>query len=245
MSTRYSILVAWGCLALGSSAAFAQTRATGGSSSGATQVQATQAQKFNSNAAASNSGTAGAGAGVGGAAAATSTQGSGAGSRTNTQSRMNSANEPQFNAGDGTVGSRVGRNAFVGQGDTSFVGTRDTARMANGDFNPQFNAINDPSTSQRRANSGTTNVKRARPQQRISFEYPKANLVRTQVEMSQRFKRLKTVSGADTSISDEGVAVLTGTVVNDDARKLAEALARLEPGVRSVNNQLQVVPVSP
>ena len=243
MSTRYSILVALGCLALSSSEAFAQTRTTssGGGSSGATQVQATQAQKFNSNAASSNSGTAGAGA----AAAATTTQGTGAGSRTNSQSRMNSANEPQFNAGDGTVGSRIGRNAFVGQGDTSFIGARDTAQMGNGDFNPQFNAINDPSTSQRRANSGTTNVKRARPQQRISFEYPKANLVRTQVEMSQRFKRLKTVSGADTSISDEGVAVLTGTVVNDDARKLAEALARLEPGVRSVNNQLQVVPVSP
>ena len=242
MSTRYSILVALGCLALSSSEAFAQTRTTssGGSSSGATQVQATQAQKFNSNAASSNSGTAGTGA-----AAATTTQGSGAGSRTNTQSRTNSGNEPQFNAGDGTVGSRIGRNAFVGQGDTSFVGTRDTAQMGNGDFNPQFNTINDPSTSQRRANSGSTNVKRARPQQRISFEYPKANLVRTQVEMSQRFKRLKTVSGADTSISDEGVAVLTGTVVNDDARKLAEALARLEPGVRSVNNQLQVVPVSP
>jgi osmotically-inducible protein OsmY len=122
---------------------------------------------------------------------------------------------------------------------------RDAGQMANQNFAQQFNAINDPSTSQRRANSGTTNVKRARPQQRISFEYPKANLVRTQVEMSQRFRRLKTVSGADTSISDEGVAVLTGTVVNDDARKLAEALARLEPGVRSVNNQLQVVPVSP
>jgi hypothetical protein len=240
MSTRYSILVAWGCLALGSSVALAQTRTTssGGSSSGATQVQATQAQSFNRNATSSNSGTAG-------GAAATATQGSGAGSRTNTQSRMNSANEPQFNAGDGTVGSRIGRNAFVGQGDTSFIGARDTAQMANGDFAPQFNAINDPSTSQRRVNSTTTNVKRVRPQQRISFEYPKANLVRAQVEMSQRFKRLKTVSGADTSISDEGVAVLTGTVVNDDARKLAEALARLEPGVRSVNNQLQVVPATP
>ena len=242
MSTRYSILVAWGCLALGSSEAFAQTRTTssGGGSSGATQVQATQAQKFNSNAASSNSGTAGAGA-----AAATTTQGSGAGGRTNTQSRMNSGNEPQFNAGDGTVGSRIGQNTFVGQGDTTFAGMRDAGQMANQNFAQQFNAINDPSTSQRRANSGTTNVKRARPQQRISFEYPKANLVRTQVEMSQRFKRLKTVSGADTSISDEGVAVLTGTVVNDDARKLAEALARLEPGLRSVNNQLQVVPVSP
>lgn len=241
MPTRISILVAWGCLAVWSSVAFAQTRATGSSgstSSGASQVTPTQAQTFNRNASSSaTGGTSGTG---------TSPQGGGTTSRSgSTQNRMNTANQPQFNAGDGSVGARIGQNAFVGQGDTTFAGTRDVSQLANRDFSPQFNAMNDPSTSQRRANSTSGNVKRARPQQRISFEYPKANLVRTQVELSQRFERLKTVSGADTSISDEGVAVLTGTVVNDEARKLAEALARLEPGVRSVDNQLQVSPATP
>ncbi|MFO1007095.1 MAG: BON domain-containing protein [Planctomycetaceae bacterium] len=239
MPTRISILVAWGCLAAWSSVAFAQARATGssgGTSSGASQVTPTQSQTFNSNASSSATG----------GSAGTASQGGGTTSRSgSTQNRMNTANQPQFNAGDGSVGARIGQNAFVGQGDTMFAGTRDVSQLANRDFSPQFNAMNDPSTSQRRANSTSGNVKRARPQQRISFEYPKANLVRTQVELSRRFERLKTVSGADTSISDEGVAVLTGTVVNDEARKLAEALARLEPGVRSVDNQLQVSPATP
>lgn len=238
MPTRISILLAGWCLVTCSSVALAQTRATGSSGStsgGARSVQPTQAQTFSNNGASATSG----------GTSGTSTGGGGTGSRTSTQNRMNSANEPQFNAGDGTVGSRIGQNSFVGQGDTTFAGARDVSRMASQDFAPQFNAMNDPSTSQRRANSAATNVKRARPQQRISFEYPKANLARAQIEMSQRFKRLKTVSGADTSISNEGVAVLTGTVVNDEARKLAEALARLEPGVRSVDNQLQITPATP
>lgn len=238
MPTRISILLAGWCLVTCSSVALAQARATGSSGStsgGARSVQPTQAQTFNTNGASATSG------GTSGA----TTGGGGTGSRTSTQNRMNSANEPQFNAGDGSVGARVGQNAFVGQGDSTFAGARDVSRMANQDFAPQFNAMNDPSASQRRANSAATNVKRARPQQRISFEYPKANLARAQIEMSQRFKRLKTVSGADTSISNEGVAVLTGTVMNDEARKLAEALARLEPGVRSVDNQLQVTTTTP
>lgn len=237
MPTRILTLVVWGSLAVWSSVAFAQTRTTGtsgSSSTTATQVQATQPQSFNQNTTSTSSGTTGG-----------TTQGSGTGSRTSSQSRMNSSNQPQFNAGDGSVGSRIGQNAFVGQGDTTFAGARDVSQASNRNFTPQFNAMNDPSTSQRRANSSTSNVKRARPQQRISFQYPKANLARTQVELSQRFERLKTVSGADTSISDEGVAVLTGTVANDEARKLAEALARLEPGVRSVDNQLQVSPATP
>lgn len=242
MPTRISILVAWACLAVGSSVSVAQTRTTGSSGSSsttATQVQAAQPQSFSRNSSSSSTGSS-AGTTAGG-----TTQGSGTGSRTSSQSRMNSANQPQFNAGDGSVGSRVGQNAFVGQGDTTFAGTRDVSQLANRNFSPQFNAMNDPSTSQRRANSTPANVKRARPQQRISFEYPKANLVRAQVELSQRFQRLQTVSGAGTSITDEGVAVLTGTVANDDARKLAEALVRLEPGVRSVDNQLQVSPATP
>ncbi len=234
MTTQILTRTVAGALALWSSVVFAQTGSTSGSSSSgaATQVQATRPQSFSSNASSSTSGTSG-------------TTGSSTQARGTTQNRMNSANQPQFNAGDGSVGSRIGQNAFVGQGSEAFIGARDASQSMNSAFTSQFSPIRDPSTSQRRANSSSTSVKRARPQQQIAFDYPKANLVRTQVEMSLRFKRLKTVSGADTVISDAGIATLTGIVSDENARKLAEALARLEPGVRSVDNQLQVGPVLP
>jgi len=43
-------------------------------------------------------------------------------------------------------------------------------------------------------------------------------------------------------IDAEGVVTLRGTVESASARKLAEVMARLEPGVRKVVNELEVQP---
>jgi osmotically-inducible protein OsmY len=37
---------------------------------------------------------------------------------------------------------------------------------------------------------------------------------------------------------ENGVATLRGVVATDDDRRLAERLARLEPGIRRIDNQL-------
>jgi len=158
---------------------------------------------------------------------------------------FSTGNQPNFNAGDGSIGDQIGQNAFVGQGNNAFIGRGNAGQNArNNNMTPQFGSMNDSSGQVNRGNAGSSNVKRARPQQRIAFTYPKANLAQTRIEISERFKRLATVSGADTLISDEGVATLTGTVTDDDSRKFAEALTRLEPGVRSVVNDLRVVPAA-
>jgi hypothetical protein len=47
-------------------------------------------------------------------------------------------------------------------------------------------------------------------------------------------------AGVSVTMNDQGVATLTGTVATDHAAKLAAAIARQEPGVRSVENQLTV-----
>ena len=41
-------------------------------------------------------------------------------------------------------------------------------------------------------------------------------------------------------INGDGIATLQGTVADEDQRKLVEAFVRLEPGVRSIVNDLSV-----
>jgi hypothetical protein len=47
-------------------------------------------------------------------------------------------------------------------------------------------------------------------------------------------------AGVSVTMNDQGVATLTGTVATEHAARLAAAIARQEPGVRSVENQLTV-----
>ena len=232
MTIRVSTLAVWaGVVGISFGAcgtlAHAQSRATGSTaSSGVTQLTPTQATSLNSNAS-----TTGATTGGGGSAG-----GGGGGSSV----QMNTGNQPEFNAGDGSVGAQVGQNGFTGRTNTAFAGNRNATQGGNTSLLPQFNQMGNQGNTTNQGNTGRSNLKRARPQQRIAFTYPKANLVATQVQMSERFQRMSGVSGANASVSDEGVATLTGMVTSDDSRKLAEALARLEPGVRSVINELQV-----
>lgn len=237
MPIRMTTIAVGACLVFCASMVNAQTRpATTGLTGGVTQAQATQPTNF---------GTAASGAAAGGAATgATSGAMQGAG-RSSGQAQMSTSNQPQFNFSNGSVGDQIGQNAFAGRGNTSFAGNRNAGQSAGTSLTPQFNQMNNSNSQGSRGNTGNANVKRARPQQRIAFAYPKANLAKTRVEISERFKRLAKVAGADTTISDAGVATLTGTVTDDDSRKLAEALTRLEPGVRSVVNELRVETATP
>lgn len=148
-------------------------------------------------------------------------------------------NEPTFNAGDGSLGAQVGQG-FTGRQNTGFVGNRNATTNNRGTVTPQFNQFTNQDPSQNNNNSSNSRTKRARPQLRIAFTNPKINIAQTQVELSDRLSRLANIQGVGASISDKGVATLTGTVTSEDSKKLAEALARLEPGVRSVKNDLQV-----
>ena len=231
MPIRIITRLAWLCAGLSASSVFAQTRAP---SSTATSQAAP-------------SGT----TGTSTAAAATGNNAAGGGQSSASVSGginavpFSTGNQPQLNAADGTLGDQVGQNAFVGQGNNAFVGSRNAGQNAGASLTPQFNQMNNSNPQGNGGNTGNSNVKRARPQQRIAFTYPKANLAQTRIDISARFQRLAAVSGADTTISDAGIATLTGTVADDDSRKLAEALTRLEPGVRSVVNELKVETVSP
>jgi hypothetical protein len=96
---------------------------------------------------------------------------------------------------------------------------------------------------QSNANSRTPTV---RPRQKIAFDHPTFTMpvvvqgIGTRfAKMSTRYPHLKTV---ELTPGDNGVVVLRGTVDSLNTAKVTESLVRLEPGVKSVQNELTFPP---
>jgi hypothetical protein len=109
------------------------------------------------------------------------------------------------------------------------------------------NSINDPNNPLGGGFGGAQGRRQTyivRPQQRIAFEYPVRSAtevgtsVRTQI--SQVANRRETLRGVRVETAAQGVVTLRGQVDSEEARKLAAVMARLEPGVREVRNELTV-----
>ncbi len=231
MPIRISTVAICLCVGLSASLAFAQARTatTGGTQAATGATTGT-----------GNTGSTGANSGLSGLTGNAGGGGGGAGTG------MSTGNQPSFNFNAGSIGAQVGQNAFAGQGNNGFVGARTTGQNTRATLMPQFNQMNTGNNDPNSGNTGgSVRTKRVRPQQRIAFTYPKANLAKSQLDLTQRFKAQSSVAGTTTTISDEGVATLNGTVKDDDSRKLAEAITRQEPGVRSVVNQLKVETATP
>jgi osmotically-inducible protein OsmY len=88
-------------------------------------------------------------------------------------------------------------------------------------------------------------VRMIRPRQKIAFEFPERASTAIDQSLQRRMSQVAAVDaqGADISIvvDAQGVVVLTGTVGSAEAKRLAAIMARLEPGVREVDNRLEVV----
>jgi hypothetical protein len=94
-----------------------------------------------------------------------------------------------------------------------------------------------------------------RPQQRLGFAYSRPTPEVIAANLNARFARI-TAAPATPNVTpparqqiqmemdNQGVLTLRGTVETADARKLAEVMARLEPGVRKVANELEVQPAN-
>jgi osmotically-inducible protein OsmY len=87
-----------------------------------------------------------------------------------------------------------------------------------------------------------------RPTQRIAFTYPQRSGSTIESTLETRFGRVSSrqsgLDGVSVSSEAEGVVVLTGEVDSEENKRLAAVLARLEPGVRSVRNELTVRPAA-
>ncbi|MEZ6072286.1 MAG: BON domain-containing protein [Pirellulales bacterium] len=158
----------------------------------------------------------------------------------------------QFGSATGpTGGNIVGRDdstgRFVGDQRVNQLGQGGNTGRTNRNFanrsrdNRNANARNGQLND---ANSGQRNRAAIRPRQRVAFSYtpPTAQSVGAQIGEQLRGISLQygELSGVDVVVDAEGVATLTGTVAEPEQRRLAELIVRLEPGVRSVRNDLFV-----
>lgn len=231
MSRSISFLIVLGLLGVASSSAFAQGRTgttgtTGSSTSSSGNTSSASSASSATSALSSAASTGGGGGSSGG---------------TGAQTAAPVGNEPTFNAGDGSLGAQVGQG-FTGRQNTGFVGNRNAGASNQASLMQQFNQFANQSQSNRNSSSSRSSVPQPRPQLKIAFTSPQVNLAKTQIDLGDRLGRLAKIQGAGTAISEQGVVTLTGIVGSEDSRKLAEALARLEPGVRSVKNELVVTP---
>jgi osmotically-inducible protein OsmY len=77
--------------------------------------------------------------------------------------------------------------------------------------------------------------------QRIAFPIPEISAPMLSANLQTQYAALQSrLPGVSVSAGDAGHIVLQGVVDSEQARKLAEAIARLEPGVRTITNELIV-----
>jgi hypothetical protein len=176
-----------------------------------------------------------------------STSGNALSSGSASDSRVSSAQSgPRSGAAENNM-SNAAQTFIGGNASETFVGgmTRGDAQQFNS--NRQFRAIQDNQTqSNRQTTTGTP--RQVRTSLRVSFPYTAAPDAMTtgrlamanQLAFSRFTDSQPALAGVAMTLSSQGVLVLTGTTPTVESKRLAANLARLQPGVRKVDNQIQV-----
>ena len=148
-------------------------------------------------------------------------------------------------------GQVVGTNPFVGRNQNAgMIGNRFTGQMGATGFQ-QFqglqgfgNQFGNSNFNNRSGGNSSGDRLGVRPMMRIAFDAPATTpsvaTERVSAQLVRVVERRPELSNVTVLSDDEGRVVLRGTVANQDARELAAALVRLEPGVRGVVNELAV-----
>lgn len=138
----------------------------------------------------------------------------------------------------------IGRNSNAGR----FVGQQQAGNQT-GRTNRTFRGTNtggDPTQVNRNAagNRTTGNQPTVRPVLRVAFRFQPRTVARMTTNVQTRFQELASrsprFSGVTLGVNGDGEVVLRGTVPTERAKSLAANLARFEPGVRRVKNELVV-----
>jgi BON domain len=170
-----------------------------------------------------------------------------------------------FGSQTGLNTGATGTGSFVGRGNSTgaFVGQQNAGQTTGG-RNAQTSTFRGVNRTNANTRGGTANRggqfgasqfgggQGAAPQTRdairpvtvVAFNYPRHVVARVNTAVVARFARIAARSpqlqGVSTSLSGNFEVVLTGTVDSESTKTLAENLARMEPGVQHVRNQLVV-----
>jgi hypothetical protein len=141
------------------------------------------------------------------------------------------------------IGSQqAGQQGIQGGGQNRLnIGNRNRAGGGANDRLNQNGGFGQNQFGNQAGNRPRTTVRAA---QRVAFEYPQPVPAEVRTSLQTQFRQLSDrrpqLAGISIALDGGDQAVLRGEVATEDARKLAEAVARLEPGVRTVKNEITV-----
>lgn len=144
-----------------------------------------------------------------------------------------------------TLGSNATQD-FIGANATQgFIGGA-TGNNNQQRTNRQFQALQN--NNQQRTQQATGTPRSIKTTLRVGFGFPSApqlivvgRLANANVASMGRFvPQRPELNGIDVDVQSNGLAVLTGAVPDEETRRLAANLMRLQPGVRKIENQLVV-----
>ena len=195
--------------------------------------------------------------GLGSSMGGTSRGMSGSGTGNRTGSTAGGVQQPQFNQ-FGSVGNAIGQGSFVGRSDNSgrFVGQTQAGqqnaqggmglgRMGGGGRNGNGNNNNNNGNNFGGGGNQQAQQRRVRPQLKVAFPTPSVPTDSIATTLQQRLVTHETLTAGslknvNLSMEEGGIVTLRGEVASQDAKSLAAAMVRLEPGVRKVVNELTV-----
>ena len=190
---------------------------------------------------------------AGGQGGAFGGQAGGAGGAFGGQAGATGANGMNNQQGQGFLGRNTNQNQFLGrnlqgQGQNGGAQTGAGNRRVGGNRggNNQNNMMNN-----QQGQGGMGGAAKApvviRARQKIAFEHTAPHLPTVSVKLETRLNKMTALksSNLNLSVGSAGELVLKGEVANSEQAKLAENLARLEPGVRTVRNELTFPEAAP
>lgn len=188
-------------------------------------------------------GTTGAAAGGGGV-----TGGVGSGNTASSAFNSGSLN----NAGDFSAASSFGvesqaqSGGFVGRNDTAgrFVGNSQAGATNAAPQTPNFSGRGGSGAGSQFNTSQSTakNLNVVRPQLKIAFTFPSVPKETVTAALGQQIDSMlkrKKLEGVNFTIDDKSVVTLKGEVATGEDARLIAILARMEPGIRGVKNEIK------
>lgn len=171
----------------------------------------------------------------------------------NTRTGNQSLGNSQFGLSSlGEVQQLNPQNNFIGRSDAavnSFIGRSNLQNSSNNssqnrNFNRAATSGSQSGQNQFNASQSAPIVPAFRPQMKLAFTAPPIPLNSVSTSMGQSLDRIKArnerLQGVQFELNADRSITLRGKVKSASAKKLAEFLAMLEPGVRKVKNELTV-----
>jgi hypothetical protein len=149
--------------------------------------------------------------------------------------------------GTGTTGQRAG---LVGQSNTRFTGlTPTTGQPGQNQFQNRNNGRGRGGQNQNQNQAGGANNQQQRtirPQLVVAFTTPTPTAELVAARLSTRMKKVPKDGFKNVTVEMDGrKAILRGEVSSEEDSRMAAMMARLEPGIRSVKNELVVKTPAP